>query len=172
VDVLPLQQQITQKWSRAMKRILISMALAGAVFGLVVTAGPTREAKADIAGDIYDACSADWQQCYTTAKSILAVAVGLYHWIDDAFTGVSYLEECIGEGCNTEEVRENHASYREEMIGESGGSFEEIEETVFHDSHRAKLVEADEKAFSLVMLRDFQARGWVVRAVDIANAGG
>jgi hypothetical protein len=155
-----------------MKRILISMALAGAVFGLVVTAGPTREAKADIAGDIYDACSADWQQCYNTAKTSFAIAVALYQFIDDAFTGVSYLEECVGEGCSYEEVREDYASYHEEMIGEGGGSFEEIKETVFHDSHRSKLNDTQEKAFSLVMLRDFQAHGWVVRPVDITNAGG
>lgn len=155
-----------------MKQVLISMALASAAFGVVVVVGPTREAEADIADDIYNACSADWGACYNAAKSAYNTAVAIWHWVDDAFTGVSYLEECTGEGCVYEEVRENHASYREEMIGESGGSFEEIRETVFHDSHRAGLNDEQERAFVLVMLRDFQNRGWQVRPQDITAAGG
>ena len=154
-----------------MKKVLIAVLLAGAVFGIVIKVAPTREAEADVFTDIYNACASDWNVCYEAGKTAYGVGVWLWNWVDDAFTGVSYMEECLGEGCYTEEVRENHVTYNEECNNE-GCSFEEIKETVFHDSHRASLNDMQEASFSLVMLKDFQRRGWKVRALDIQRAGG
>lgn len=155
-----------------MNKVLIAVLLAGGLFGLIVTVAPAREAKADVITDVAEACASNWSACLAAAETAYEVAVDIWNWVDDAFAGISYLEECLGEGCYTEEVSEDYSYYKEEAINEGGDSFEEIKETVFHDSHRGDLNDAQEKAFVLVMLKDFQRRGWAVRAQDITKAGG
>ncbi len=67
-----------------------------------------------------------------------------------------YQEECLSEGCSSEEVKELYASYYEECIGE-GCSKEEIYELA--GSPQA----ADQ------MCRDFAQRGFQVRPQDCAG---
>lgn len=155
-----------------MKRTLIAMLLAGVVFGAVVSVASTREAEADVYTDVVNACKNNWSLCITAGLTAYSVSKSLWNWIDDQLLDVSYVEECLGEGCFTEEVRETYAMYKEEAINEGGDSYEEIKETTFHEDQRNSLNDRQENAFVLVMLKDFQNRGWKVRAQDIKKAGG
>jgi hypothetical protein len=155
-----------------MKKMLIAMLIASGVFGVIVTVAPTREAKADVFGDVYSACASDWGSCIAKAYTAYTWASSVWNWLDNTFFDASYVEECIGEGCYSEEVRETYVGYREELIYESGGSYEEIRELVFHDNQRAGLNDMQQNSFVLVMLKDFQRRGWYVRPQDMTRASG
>ena len=142
------------------------------MFGIVVTVAPTREAKADVYSEVLTACASDWDSCLAKAYIAYDWATLLWNWIDDKFFDASYVEECLGEGCYSEEVREIYAGYREEAIYEGGDSYEEITEWVFHDSQRSGLNAMQQNSFVLVMLKDFQRRGWYVRPQDMTKASG
>jgi hypothetical protein len=154
-----------------MQRFVISLALAGAVFGAIVALGAPRDAQADAFGDTAAACAANTSACRERASEAYEVASEIFNFVDNTFLDSSYYEECIGEGCSTEEVAEDHNMYYEETIGEHG-TFEEVTELAFDDGQRAAFDPAKQKAFILVMLRDFQKRGWTVRQSDVVAAGG
>jgi hypothetical protein len=154
-----------------MQRFVISLALAGAVFGAIVALGAPREVKADVFDDVWNTCRNNPTKCVGVAVTAYNAAQSIFHFIDNTFLDTSYYEECIGEGCSTEEVDELHDQYYEETIGENG-NFEEVTEIAFDDAQRAAFDSDTEKTFILVMLRDFQMHGWTVRQQDIAAAGG
>lgn len=72
------------------------------------------------------------------------------------FSYADYAEECLSEGCNTEEVKELYRSYKEECINE-GCSHEEVIEL----AGNAGSVNA--------MLNNFRNRGW--RVLDANSPG-
>src|SRR5215207_199328 len=68
----------------------------------------------------------------------------------------NYQEECLHEGCSTEEVRELYVSYKEECIHE-GCSKEEVIEL------------GGTPSGALAMLRHFRKLGYTVRDQDFMN---
>jgi len=68
----------------------------------------------------------------------------------------NYQEECLSEGCSTEEVRELYAWYREECISE-GCSKEEVIEL------------GGTPSGALAMLQHFRRLGYEVREKDFLN---
>ncbi|WAS90636.1 hypothetical protein [Nannocystis punicea] len=91
---------------------------------------------------------------YVGALFLVALSIGRGGSAEDEVAADNYNEECLHEGCDTEEVRELYSSYEEECIGE-GCSKEEIVEL------------GGTPPAALTMLRHFQDLGWTVREHDL-----
>jgi hypothetical protein len=153
-----------------MKRQLISLVLVAGVFLAIVGVARPKPAEASVEvliDALIEACLEDPAGCVEFAQDVH----DLYNFAADAATG-SYLEECVGEGCSFEEVRELASMYQEETLFERGGTYEEVKELAFNDGDRALLSPEEQNAFVLVMLTDFMNHGWSVRKYDLDRAKG
>jgi hypothetical protein len=153
-----------------MKKTL-GIAVGGLIFGAVVGLGNPATAQADAFDDAASACRGrvvgnDWR--------VRADCGGLLEAWQDTFSlvlsaGASHFEECLVEGCSTEEVREMHRMYKEEMINESGGSYHEMMEIAV-GAWQNHMGSQEEALVIIGMLQDFDSRGWQIRMSDVQAA--
>jgi hypothetical protein len=93
---------------------------------------------------------------YASVTGIIFILASQGTMISKKVTMRDYQEECLSEGCSTEEVRELYASYREECINE-GCSKEEVIEL------------GGTPSGALAMLAHFRKLGYEVREKDFMN---
>lgn len=155
-----------------MKHGIMAAAVAGILSALVVGLGNPETARADIVDDAAQACrgyntGTDWRVGADCNKTVGQALLDNFAQVMSA--GASYTEECVVEGCRTEEVREMHRMYKEEMIHESGASYHEMMEIAVGVWQRWT-DDRDEAILILSMLGEFDRRGWEIRRTDLNQA--
>jgi hypothetical protein len=154
-----------------MLKKIFAVALGGVIFSAVVGLGKPTIAKADPFQDAASVCRGavvgDEWRVGGDCRGMLDAWQDTFSIILSA--GASHVEECLKEGCSTEEVREMHRMYKEEMINESGGSYHEMMEIAV-GAWQNHLGSKDEALAILGMLQDFTSRGWQVRMTDVNAA--
>lgn len=144
-----------------MKQIALSIALAAGMFGAVLAVAGPAPADAGYRTDMIA------EICNTDPRGCAGVAEEWWKQLKHATAnGWSYVHECVGEGCNTEETEEFHEVYEAEVAEESG-SMEEMKEITFTDKERRSMKDdKEQRTWVVVMLADFKSRGWSVRSTD------